>query len=189
VFGSAQSRLTQALRRKLAPPEIFQLIATLPKENYADRLAGYDKLHAHLDRVLKAAAHVLLQGAAAEQAANVVSLHAGDAADDYLAQYEDGLDGRETVTDEAMAASMDEARKAFRSLSRAGFDDDALDDPDLIEGFRMAVAALTAIRDDIDGYRKIMDTVDCGEPGLDGWFASDCNVFRERFTQIYGALE
>jgi len=59
VFGRQQNRLTQARRRQLSQQALRDGIDAGPDESYADRRAVLARLAAHLERVLRAAYHVL----------------------------------------------------------------------------------------------------------------------------------
>ena len=185
VFGRAQARLTQALKNKLATAEIREQIRSAPDETYIDRAGIYRKLEDHLERVLVAAAHVLLHDEGAEAVGNVVALRP----DDPVVTFEQGLDNPASLPQDQMRGVMEDARTAFKSLTRSGFDDAAIDDAGMVEGFRMAVAALTALRDETERYRSILEDIDRGDPGLQGRFGRDRDVFQNRFMHIYGTVE
>ncbi len=82
VFGQVQGRITQALRRKSATPEIRSLIEAR-EPDYAVCEAGFAKLRDHVQRVLRAAAHVLLSRDAPE-GGNVVAIGAAEPRQTYV---------------------------------------------------------------------------------------------------------
>lgn len=62
VFGRQQNRLVEATRRRLDGRAMGAAIDAGPEDTYAARRAVLDRLLAHLERVLRAAYHVLARG-------------------------------------------------------------------------------------------------------------------------------
>ncbi len=81
---------------------------------------------------------------------------------------------------------MEQARTAFRQVSRKGFDHEVETDPELIEAFRTGAGALLTGRALIDDYLAALDRIDRGETDLDAWFTADRAVFRTQFQHLYG---
>lgn len=177
-FGAVQARLTQALRRKLARDGIAELVRCEDAESYRDRHSGYGALRTHIDRVLKAAAYATLRDRAVAECDNVVALHpaAPSAPVD---------DDAETPRPD-LGAALEEARRAFARISRRGFEEDSLDDEEIVEGFALGAGALMAVDDLISGFVGRLDALDREAPGLGGRFTDDKNVFREQFAELYG---
>lgn len=187
VFGLVQGRLTQALRRKSAAGEIRTLIHA-PGADYGAREVGFAKLLDHVQRVLRAAAHVLLNESAAQggpqggpQGGNVVALGAADPA----AHFERLCREPAAVDGERLSAALDEAKRAFRGLARQGFEDDRVGTPALTAGFRLGVDVLQTIDRELGAYLATLRQIE-NEGGLDRRFEHDREVFREQFMLIYG---
>ncbi len=179
VFGQIQGRITQALRRKSAAREIRSLIEAA-EGDYGTCEAGFAKLRDHVQRTLRAAAHVLLSGPA-PQGGNVVALGAADP----TALFERLCEESSHIDAERLAVALDEAKRSFRALARKGFDEQGTSDPDIIAGFRTGVVVLQTIERELGAYLATLRDI-AEEDGLGGQFERDHEVFREQFLRIYG---
>ncbi len=79
--------------------------------------------------------------------------------------------------DAALADKLTEGRRAFRGLSRKGFEDAA--DPATVEAFRAAIAPLTAIDEQIATLSARLS----GDAAPD--FVTDANLFASAFMELY----
>ncbi len=181
-FGAAQARITQGLRRKLADDRFDELIDCDGAETYDERKQGYGALTAHIDRVLKAAAYVTMRDRAVASADNVVAL--GDGMPE--AAMGEAMDGELAVSEHEFDAALEDARRAFARISRRGFEDDALDDPEIVEGFALGAGGLMAIDELIASFVARLDALDRDTLDLAGQFAADREIFREQFAVLYG---
>ena len=184
-FGKAQARLTQGLRRKLGAEAMLQLIACNDAETYRERKQSYTDLQAQIGRVLKAAAYVLLRDGREETDGNVVPLHSKDPVELFDEAAEHGSDFDLDDLEETLEGT----KRAFRSIARKGFDEEDLDDPEILEGFRVGAGALMALDQQISSFVDLLDGIDREEPDLGGWFDGDKDVFRLQFSRLYGRQE
>jgi hypothetical protein len=180
-FGAAQARITQGLRRKLAGDRFQGLIDCHGAETYDDRKQGYGAVRAHIDRVVKAAAYVTLRDERVAGETNVVAL--GRAAPEQLDDA--ALEGQMIVSQPEFCAALDDARRAFGRISRRGFEEESLDDDEIVEGFALGAGALMAIDELIASFAARLDDLD-RDGGLAGRFAADRDIFRDQFAELYG---
>ena len=68
-------------------------------------------------------------------------------------------------------------------------DEEEIDDPDILEGFRVGAGALLALDQQISSFVDLLDGIDREEPDLGGWFDGDKDVFRLQFSRLYGRQE
>ncbi len=180
-LGAAQARITQGLRRKLARGRLADLIDCDGAESYDDRRRGYGALRAHIARVLKAAAYVTMRDRAVAAGANVVALGRSEPGE----LMDDAMEDDMVVSEQEFGAALDEARRAFARISRHGFEDEGLDDDEIVEGFALGAGALMAVDELIASFVDRLDGLD-RLAGLAGRFAADKDVFRDQFARLYG---
>lgn len=91
---------------------------------------------------------------------------------------------REEAEDDGVVdfATMGKARKAFHSISRQGFQEDSLGQPEIAEAFGRAPDCLTPINDRVVQLIAILK--EFGD--LDAAFEADRPVFSKQFMMIYG---
>ena len=183
VFGSVQSRITQALRRKADRKDMTDLICCTDADGYTTSQTVYADLRARIGMVMKAALHVLLRDRRMTDAGNVAVIEP----EDLIAIFERLIESPGSRDPEGLGSAIEDAGKAFRSISRKGFAESELDDPDLVEGFRSGAGILLAIAQEIDGFLDTMKHIDQNDPKLVGWFQRDVEYFRARFERLYGA--
>ena len=176
VFGGIQSEISNAIRTKRAA-DVPTLIALSAAETYRDREAALGGLRSKIDENLQAARYVLLRGAALAPA-NVVAFPGVASRPD--AEPEQSASGE-------LEESLEAAHKVFRRIKRKGFEDEFVDDPERIEGFRIGADALMQIDAQLGTYIGTLQRIDGGERDLGGWYTHDGAVFSGRFDQIYGA--
>ena len=207
VFGKGQGQITQALRRRADARRLRTLIVDCAPETYRERQDAFVKLHAHLDRVLLASLHVLARNRRREAINLVVSLRpeidfsplarlldisddgddrvvvlrAASVSDQFLNVIEDSQKVGPDIAD-----LIAEARKAYRGLSRQGFGDDMLDDPDTTEGFALGAGTLLDMSGHVTAFAELLDRAALPEADWDGQFEADKRVFSDQFTVLYG---
>lgn len=165
VFGATQARITQALRNR-DRQRVADLTSCEETESYEGRAQRYDAIQQHIQRVLKAAAHVLLAPAqeAADGTSNVVAFPGGAVIDDSVS---------------------DEIERAFKGISRRGFDASALTESETQDGFRMGSEALVATRDHLATYFDSVERAANGDGGWSTLFSRDREAFCQQFVEIY----
>lgn len=206
VFGKGQSRITQALRRKVDAQTLRSLTEQPAQADYADWLGQLRKHQAHLDKVLQASLHVLLRGES-EQSLALLSELAGEMDltplrqlwpsaqaddDDKVVALGTAAIGKRlasmlsdpAVVGPELAGIATSAARAFKGLSRQGFRDEELDDAEVIAGYEQAGPLLIALKAQLAGF---VATLEAHEPGngWDGQFDRDRGVFSEHFQRLY----
>jgi hypothetical protein len=202
VFGRAQSRITNALRHKRVTAK---LLTNAAETDYPARLQDYHDFCERLERSMLAALHVLTvarrpeaidlaislkpdmdlsalaEGASEEpewQDDSVVSITAVRAADRF---YERG--SARAGGDDPLSELMAEARKAFRANARQGFNDDDIEDEEILDTFADAVTPLLALRKEVNSFLKFTDETDWSRP-----YTEDKETFTQQFQRLYGDL-
>jgi len=198
VFGKAQSRISQALRRKADRAELTALFREAASETYEQRLAQLEALLDHIRNVQRAATHVLVRARRAEAveailalwpdldlkpvadalssgpvADNVVALHGGRVSERFVDLLEDA-----SRVGPDLAAAVGEARRAFKGISRNGFRDDDIDKEDVIAAHALAFPVLDGIAQQVRAYLSRLDTVTLPAGGWEGL----CEADRDRFA-------
>jgi hypothetical protein len=182
VFGRVQARITQALRAK-DQGSVSRLTECTDSESYCERQAVYLDLRGRIERVMKAALHVLLRDRRTTDGGSVVALRPNDP----IAVFEQICETPVSNDPQELESVLKEAGKAFRAFSRKGFAEREAEDPTVVEGFRYGAGILLTIAGEIDGFLDTLKHVDQQEPGLAGWFHHDRGVFRTQFGRLYGA--
>ncbi len=180
-FGAAQARITQGLRRKLTGDQFQDLLECSDTETYDDRKRGYSAVRGHIERVLKAAAYVTIRDRMVDAGANVVALHQNTPGE----LMDGAIDNNMEVSDGEFGAALDDAKRVFAKISRRGFEEENLDDPEIVEGFALGAGALMAIDELIASFAGRLDDLD-RDTHLEGRFAADKDIFREQFAELYG---
>jgi hypothetical protein len=158
IFGAAQSRLTQALRRRVDADELARL-AEAVEGSYAERRDTYAALAEHVRQMQKASLHALRRSQPDKAAAPVIDLAAARAAE-----------------------------QAFKSFARQGFRDFDPAAAEQMEAFQQAAEPLVRIGTVLRDYLEALARRDAGAPNLAGWMETDRVVFRGRFLKMYGAV-
>lgn len=204
IFGKGQSRITQALRRKVSADELADLVSTPTSEDYAERQAALARVEEHLRKVLQAALHVLLRNESDQVAALFPALAASldlsplrqlwpsSHADSNVVPLGSATVGRRlsalladpTVVGKELAALTESADKAYKGLSRQGFRDDEINNPEVVAGFEQAVTPLLGLAGQL---QEFLTTLADKAPtsGWGGQFAVDAQVFTEQFSRLY----
>ena len=192
VFGQAQARITQALRRGLAPP-----IDGAVQDDYENRAARFQALEARLERLLLASLFVLVDARRAEAihlilffrpqaelaplgrdlaGPNVVALDQARLSRQILERLAQG-EQRPAELDQLMA----EAKRAFQSVSRRGFTQQEIAEQEVIQGFAEGIGAMTELAERLGALCRLL--------GAGAWqerFGRDREVFERHFQLIYG---
>ncbi len=201
VFGKAQARITNGLRRKVGPAGMSALIEQVPEETYAGRLDVYEGLTRHLRRLKLACFAVMVEGQRPEALALAVDL-APDAdlsgvrgvlrdepqwgdATVVSFQAEEAL--RRFFSDAvqpggALADLMIEARRALKGIARQGFRPEERSRPETMDGFSEAPRHLGPLERVLERFVRI------NAPARD-WnrqFTQDAPVFANQFKRLYG---
>ena len=211
VFGKGQAQITQALRRKVTPAEMADLVNDCAPESYTDRKDDLSAIAAHVDRALLASLHALARNRSPETISlvmalrpktdftvlreafvegdeepddNVVYLRASTVSERFLAVIEDS-----TKVGDEVAGLMAEARKAFRGLSRQGFAEDTLDDPDIAEGFVTGAKTLIDIGAQVSSFIDLLGRTTLPRGDWDQQFVADKSEFSKQFGILYGGIQ
>ncbi len=210
VFGKGQGQITQALRRKVNGVTLKGLMKDCAPETYAERKAEFDRIAAHIERVLLACLHALardrngeaislvmalrpdldfaplaeLLGVQPERDDNVVVLRATSISDRFLAVIED--------TDKVgpgISGLMAEARKAFGGLSRQGFSDDALEDAEVLQGFAQGARTLRDMSGQVSAFIERLERLRLPRSDWTDQFVADKDTFAKQFELLYGGTQ
>ena len=207
VFGKGQGQITQALRRKAGEGELKKLIAGCAPDSYVGKAKELEGVAAHIDKALLASLHALARNRnlaainlvvtlrpqadfarlrdvlAVDQGSdgNVVMLRAASVAERFLEVVEDA----DQVGAE-IAGLMNDARKAFRGISRQGFSDAEADAADIQEGFAEGAATLIDIGAQISAFVEFLGRVSLPRSDWEGQFAADKFDFSQQFEILYG---
>ena len=207
VFGRAQRRITQALRGKLDASSITGRIRDSATEDYEDRISRYGSMLDQLDRVLLASLYCLvrlrspeaislmlrlrpdldLSGVAvtlrvgSEANENVETLSAPSVADHFIRLLEDPKHAGPDL-----ASLIGAAHKSYRGLSRQGFRDEDVDDPDVAAAIEAGADHLFTVREELQRLVRRFEHPSCPNGGWRAAFAADRDIFIEQFLAIYG---
>ena len=151
-FGPLQNRLSQALRRKAGADEIRALVDEANDVGYAEHLALLEESTNQIRLVARACYHVLRQSDSA---------HDRGAAD---------------------IAVLAEAREAFNSLNRAGFDRSALTDPERRPAFVALADILADVAERLRTAQRALDASSWRDSETE-----DRRTFATAFERLYGA--
>jgi hypothetical protein len=205
TFGAAQSRLTQAARRRASPTELATLAVLADCESYAERLDYWRRLDGQLRRIALAALAALLDAGRAEAVGEILAhapdadlsglraVAASDGGDRVVSLGERALGGvlaalaDPTAVGSAAAGVVAEARSALRAVSRRGFSAEERRDPAGIDGFAAGAPAVRSAREALARVRRAVDAV-LPPDDRPGRFAGDRAVFAGRFAELYGAV-
>ena len=205
VFGAAQARITQGLRRRLPPEELAALIDDSVARDYADCRARFDALARHVERLLLASFHALAEAGRAEAITVLLRLRpdldysplavhfaaAESEADNVVPLARHGVAARFATlmaATDALAAPLrsfvEAARAAFAGLSRQGFRDADLRDGAVADGFAVGEAPLFALRARLASFTRALARLRDDEASQ---FEADRTLFLRQFRSLYGA--
>ncbi len=210
VFGRAQGRISQALRRKADRAELRELFRNAAEETYDQRRAVLENRLEHIRRVQLAAVHALIRSRRSEAVeailtlwpaldlapvaemlkasggatGNVVALHGDRITDRFI----DLLEDPQQVGPE-LAEAIAEARRAYKGISRQGFGEQEADADLVIEAHARAVPLLDDIAKQVQAYLGRLDGVALPDGGWDGLCQADRDRFAAHFEVLYeGAM-
>jgi hypothetical protein len=139
-----------------------------------------------VNKALRAALHVVVEAGAAAESDD--AYHVGS--EDLEELHGSSADTADPALGEVrLGEAREAARQAFKSISRKGFEDDKLNDPERVLEFEIGAGALTAINGQIHAFLTILDNCEEEGTGLATQFARDRDVFSEQFFRIYGARQ
>ena len=170
-FGPTQSAITTDLQVKRGAQSVRLRISCEDCESYPTKQTGFEAALAHVRNLQKATLHALNNS---NENSNVVAL------------YPENVD----IDDTAMAQIADDATRAFRALTRKGFNDAASKDGAPYDGanadgFRIGAGAVLAIAAQLEGFLAALSQLDGNAPDLAGQYAEDQAIFRAQFATIY----
>ncbi|MEM7224222.1 MAG: hypothetical protein AAF495_14665 [Pseudomonadota bacterium] len=196
VFGQAQARITQALRRGLELP-MAEVVQSAVQDDYESRAARFETLENRLERLMLAGLFVLVDARRAEAihlilffrpqaelaplgrdlaGANVVALDQARLSREILER----LSTSEARPVE-LSQLMGEAKRAFQSISRRGFSQKEIAEQEVIQGFAEGIGVLTELAECLGAFCRRLGTGD-GRAR----FARDREIFERQFQLIYG---
>ena len=208
VFGAAQARITQGLRRRLKPADFIALIDDSIALDYATSRSRFAMLTDHVERLLLASFHALAEAGRAEAitvllrlrpeldycplAAHFAAADSGGGNVVPLARH--GVAARfatlfavaDSLT-EPLQEFASEAKAAFGSLSRQGFRDRDLGDGSVADGFAGGEEPLFKLRARLAAFGQSLGRAKEGEGAWGAQFEADRTVFLRQFHSLYGA--
>lgn len=208
VFGAAQARITQGLRRRLAPAEFLALIDDSVVQDYAECRDRFGALADHIDRILLASFHALAEAGKAEAITVLLRLRpdldysplaahfaATEPEDDNVvpfapygvaARFSTLLATTDSLT-EPLRNFVAEARSAFAGLSRQGFRDRDMGDSSVADGFAAGEDPLFKLRTRLAAFENAVAQLRDGDAAWRAQFEVDRDVFLRQFHALYGA--
>ena len=159
VFGRAQNRLTQALRRQAGDTEIAAL-CRVDSPDYREQARLLDDLASELEQVALASLHVL----------RCVREGVENPSGPFIGTGEDPI--------------RRQAEKAFKAINRQGFTMQSLASPHIAQAFSAGAAPLAALKTLLEECNTRLRRLDARE-ALDLRFARDQDVFQQTFQQLY----
>jgi hypothetical protein len=191
VFGAVQARLTEALRRGGPDGARQALDGADPAEGYAAWVTRYGALDEHIARAMLASLYLLASAGRPEAAHLLVACASGidlAALGRALDEQADIKAALRALADPAaagpeLAALMLRARRAFRSLARAGFEPDAVNRPLIVAGHAAAAAPMVRLAGRLARFHAALARVPA-----EVWqqrFAEDRVVFVARLRALY----
>ncbi len=206
VFSMGQRRITQALRRKMDIEELQGIINEPALETYEDRKEDFSRTSFHIDNMLLASIYALLQARNEEAivlivalkpdldlsplvnvlqidnetADNVVLLNTTSVSDRFM----DMIDDTDKVGKD-MATLVADARKAFKGISRQGFDAEELNDSVVVDGFAAGGLVLLGVRKHLADFFRTLENPRLPHESWPGQFDADKHVFTKQFSILY----
>ncbi|MCW9035530.1 MAG: hypothetical protein OQJ97_15025 [Rhodospirillales bacterium] len=156
-FGQVQAGITNDLQ--VGRDTVKKRLTCDEAEPYQDKHTVLASLFDHVRELQKAAFHVI---AGKKPDGNVVA-----------------FPGTEEVDNNALEAAQVDAAKAFKKLTRMGFDDEVFTDPTRERAFRLAAGALLTIGGQLQNF------LTKAEPMINQ-FDQDKTVFAQQFNILYG---
>lgn len=208
VFGTAQGRITQGLRRRLDRTDFLALIDDSVVTDYAACRERFTALAGHLDRVLLASFHALAESGRAEAITFLLRLRpdidysplaahfaAAPPEDDTVvslagrgvaARFATLLAATDSLT-EPLRDFVADAKSAFAGLSRQGFRDCDLGDPEVADGFAAGEDPLFRLRARLAAFADVLGRIRGDDAAWRAQFEADRTIFLRQFHALYGA--
>ncbi len=208
VFGAAQARITQGLRRHLAADSMAALIDDSVSLTYGETRERFEMLTGHLQRVILASFHALAELGRPEAMTIPLELKPEldyrplathltaetQLGDNVVSLGDHGLTARFLMviaTTEALTGPfrdfVEEAKAAFDGLSRRGFRSADLAETEIAEGYAAACTPLFAIRKCLNRFGRRLDGTGMSAAEWETRFDKDRALFLRQFHLIYGA--
>lgn len=163
VFGAVQSAITTDMQMRSGRADLTKRFDCAEAESYRGWREQLAALAEHVRKLQLASLHALLSDA-------------DSMSEDLIG----GLD------DQARRSLIAECARAFRRLTRQGFDNAALRDPEHREGFRIGAEVLRRSAGQLDAMATVLRRLDGDGGRLDDRFADDKTRFAGEFRKLYG---
>jgi len=209
VFGKGQGQITQALRRKVGAGELAEMVKNCAPLTYVEQTRLLGEVAAHVQKTLLASLHALARNRNREainlimalrpkldfkrlkdlltvEAVDdkVILLRAASVSDRFLSMIEDAARVGPDI-----AALMGEARKAFRGLSRQGFEEAKLGEAEIERGFAVGARTLVEVGAQVAAFVDLLNRLALPYADWDRQFAADKTEFSRQFEILYGGIQ
>ena len=187
AFGAIQAGITTDLQVKRGREAIGVRITCKDAITYPEILEEYEKILLHIKQLQLATLHAINQNNGPDhndKNGNVLNLFKKSPQSDFEIARETGTP--EEFDDHRLIETAETAEKAFKRLTRIGFNDDFIDDGENREGFYTGAGALIEIEKLLKVFIKQMSGPDYGRDKLEKVFQQDKNEFSSQFRTIYG---
>jgi len=193
-FGPVQARITNDLQIGRGKESVRQRLTCRDAVPYAGLMQQFENILDHVKQLQKATYFALVSSGrqpgredAQSPDGNVVSLFGGTQQHmvslfNVACQSESNVELSEHEIEETELA----AERAFKSLTRKGFDMSSLQDEDYSTGFQLGAGALLQIGTQLESYMKSLGRLAGGADWADRAFEADKKIFTQQFTKIYG---
>lgn len=184
AFGVIQTAITTDLQVKRGSESLRKRFACEDSMAYPGKFTQLQTILDHVRQLQRASYFVLAGQDFTERGDNVVSISPDNPTSIFeIARNNTAIEESEI---ENCAAIMKEAEMAFKTLTRKGFDEDILDDPEGLEGFRMGAGALLSISGQLERFLARMELLDHHDSSLEEKFGEDKKIFSDQFNLLYG---
>jgi hypothetical protein len=212
TFVQGQSRITHWDRRKADRKELKNLIQNCTKLTYVEKKREFQDLMKHLESVLLATLHALMQQRAPEALSLILAIEPEVDLSPLKSLIvdiaEDAISGENIVelptshlTDTVIDAAGDPARvgndlanltaraaKAFDGLSRTGFKKDEARDLYFQDGYVEGARQLLQVLRHMKAFTDKFEVIDLPAGGWVAQFDNDKSQFSNQFKVIYGEM-
>jgi hypothetical protein len=183
-FGPIQAGITTDLQVKRGAASVRQRISCEDCDTYAAKRSVFEGALRHVRELQRATLHALCGQSSDPTDGNVVAFQTRQPTTLFEAAL--GRDNLPDIDETEEARIATDAARAFRQLTRKGFNEAALRDEDLIEGFRTGAGAILSIAARLETFLDAIARLDEVPPGLDSQHDEDRSVFSKQFAKIYG---